>query len=149
MGIKTMAENTKTVLDTRDGPTIAGSLFTLGGSNQKAANGIIHAIEDVIYPYVSDEQATTSRPDFTRLFAARDDDPRLVVRTQAGRIRGVNLSREVRAWLGVPYAEPPVGRYIFARPRQLRPWDRDFIKETQKLPKACPQTPDEFFGNFS
>ena len=62
MKIKTLAENTKTVLDTRDGPTIAGSLFTLGGSNQKAANGIIHAIEDVIYPYVSDEQATTPRP---------------------------------------------------------------------------------------
>ena len=39
-----------------------GSLFTPGGSNQKAANGIIHAIEDVIYPYVSEEQATTQRP---------------------------------------------------------------------------------------
>ena len=62
MKIKTLAENTKTVLDTRDGPTIAGSLFILGGSNQKAANGIIHAIEDVIYPYVSDEKATTPKP---------------------------------------------------------------------------------------
>ena len=39
-----------------------GSLFTPGGSNQKAANGIIHAIDDVIYPYVSEEQATTQRP---------------------------------------------------------------------------------------
>ena len=112
-------------------------------------NGIIHSINDVIYPYVSDEEATTARPEFFTRKAARDDDPRLVVRTQAGRIRGINLNRDVRAWLGVPYAEPPVGRYIFSRPRQLRPWDRDFIKETQKLPKACPQTPDEFFANFS
>ena len=62
MNIKTLAENSKTILDTLDGPTIAGSLFTLGGSNQKAANGIIHAIEDVIYPYVSDEPATTPEP---------------------------------------------------------------------------------------
>ena len=43
-------------------PWFLGSLFTPGGSNQKAANGIIHAIEDVIYPYVSEEQATTQRP---------------------------------------------------------------------------------------
>merc|ERR1711976_876244 len=112
-------------------------------------NGIIHSIEDVIYPYVSDEEATTARPEFTRLFAARDDDPRLVVRTQAGHILGVNLNRDVRAWLGVPYAEPPVGRYIFARPRQLRPWDRDFIKETQKLPQDCLQILLPFFVTFS
>ena len=62
MTIKTLADNIKTVLDTKDGPTIAGSLFTPGGSNQKAANGIIHAIEDVIYPYASDEQVTTPTP---------------------------------------------------------------------------------------
>ena len=29
MGIKTLAENTKTILDTRDGLTIAGKLFTV------------------------------------------------------------------------------------------------------------------------
>ena len=41
------------------------------------------------------------------------------------------------------------GRYRFARPRQLRNWDRDFIRDTVNLPNACPQTPDTFFGNFS
>ena len=42
-----------------------------------------------------------------------------------------------------------LGRYRFTRPRQLRAWDRDYIRDTVTLPNACPQTPDEFFGNFS
>ena len=84
-----------------------------------------------------------------RLFGQRADDPRLVVRTDNGRVRGVNLNEDVRAWLGIPYAEPPTGRYRFSRPRQLKAWDRDFVKDATKLPNACPQTPDEFFGNFS
>ena len=41
---------------------ISGALFTSGGLNQLASNGIIHSIEDVIYPYVSDEVATTPKP---------------------------------------------------------------------------------------
>merc|ERR1711971_397126 len=146
MGIKTLAENTKTILDTRDGLTIAGSLFTPGGSNQKAANGIIHAIEDVIYPYVSEEQATTQRPT-TR--ETKQQDPLVIVQSKNGRIRGQNLNEEVRAWLGVPYAEPPVGRYRFSRPRQIKAWDRDIIKDAITYPNACSQMPDEFFGNFS
>ena len=43
---------------------ISGALFTSGGLNQLASNGIIHSIEDVIYPYVSDEVATTPKPKF-------------------------------------------------------------------------------------
>ena len=66
MRIKTLADNSKTILDTRDGLTIAGALFTNSGLNQIASNGIIHAIQDVIYPYVSDEQATTPRPSIDR-----------------------------------------------------------------------------------
>ena len=36
----------------------------------------------------------------------------MVIRLQNGRIRGVNLNLDVRAWLGIPYAEPPTG-WIF------------------------------------
>jgi hypothetical protein len=62
MTVKTLADNTLHVLRTKDGLTIAGSLFTSGGLNQLAMNGIIHSIDNVIYPYVSDETATTPRP---------------------------------------------------------------------------------------
>ena len=58
MNIQTLAKNTKTILYTGEDPTIGGSHFTVRGSNKKAENGIIHAIDDLIYPYVSDEQAS-------------------------------------------------------------------------------------------
>ena len=85
-----------------------GALFTPGGLNQLANNGIIHSIENVIYPYVSDEKPTTPRPK-KRVKTGRFDDPRLVVDLKNGRVRGINLNQDVRAWLGIPYAEPPVG----------------------------------------
>ena len=66
MRIQTLADNSLSVLNTRDGLTVGGSLFSRDGLNQVAMNGIIHSIEDVIYPYVSDEEATTARPEFTR-----------------------------------------------------------------------------------
>ena len=66
MTIKTLADNSMTILDTKDGLTFAGALFFSGGLNQVATNGIIHAIEDVVYPYVSEEQATTPRPSINR-----------------------------------------------------------------------------------
>jgi len=150
--IKTLAKNIKTVLDTKDGPTIAGSLFTPGGSNQKAANGIIHAIEDVIYPYASDEQATTPKPSINPIIdGRRRRDPLLTVETKAGKVRGKNLSEEVRAWLGIPYAEPPVGQYRFSPPKQIKPWNRERSnpRATINYPNACPQLMDTFFGNFS
>ena len=52
------------VLISRKNFKISGALFTSGGLNQLASNGIIHSIEDVIYPYVSDEVATTPKPKF-------------------------------------------------------------------------------------
>ena len=76
-------------------------------------------------------------------------DPLVIVQSRNGRIKGKNLSEDVRAWLGVPYAEPPVGRYRFSRPRQIKAWDRDVIKDAITYPNACSQMPDEFFGNFS
>ena len=34
----------------------------------------------------------------------------LLVKTQNGKIRGTYLDQYVIAWLGIPYAEPPIGR---------------------------------------
>lgn len=50
-----------------------------------------------------------------------------IVATTAGKIRGRLVStgdgREVAAFLGVPYAQPPVGLLRFAAPVPVRPWD--------------------------
>ena len=35
----------------------------------------------------------------------------LLVKTRNGKIRGTYLNKYVIAWLGVPYAEPPIGKH--------------------------------------
>ena len=39
-----------------------------------------------------------------------DDDPELNVELKDGSIRGINIGEEHRAWLGIPYAKPPLGK---------------------------------------
>ena len=44
-----------------------------------------------------------------------DISPDLVVETTKGKVRGVSLptvhdERSVSAWLGIPYAQPPIGQ---------------------------------------
>ena len=44
-----------------------------------------------------------------------------VVEVEAGTLAG-RTHGPVDVWLGVPYAEPPVGRLRFTAPRKVRPW---------------------------
>ena len=43
----------------------------------------------------------------------------LVVNTQQGRIQGSRLTDQVDAFLGIPYAQPPVGPLRFQPPQPL------------------------------
>lgn len=49
--------------------------------------------------------------------------PAPVVRTPAGAVRGVMLGDSNAAYLGIPYAEAPVGDLRFAAPVKRAPWD--------------------------
>ena len=77
-----------------------------------------------------------------------DDDPRLIVEVSNGRVRGINVDKEQRAWMGIPYAKPPLGELRFSPPQPAEPWHDDGILETREPPKACQQTPDTAFGDF-
>lgn len=98
-----------------------------------------------------------------------DDDPELMKKTSKGMIRGLNLDKDNRAWLGIPYAKPPLGtkrlvffdawsdnliairffsgKLRFAPPEEPESWE-DTI-ETRTQPNACMQAPDLAFGDFS
>ena len=59
---------------------------------------------------------------------------------------------EVDAYLGIPYAAPPMGELRWRPPHPVEPWDG--IREASALPPGCPQglpvgrteTDDPFFG---
>jgi para-nitrobenzyl esterase len=46
-----------------------------------------------------------------------------VVRTASGLVRGRRNAAGLAVFLGIPFAQPPVGELRFAAPRPARPWD--------------------------
>jgi hypothetical protein len=73
----------------------------------------------------------------------------LIIATNSGRIRGVRflvpyLPRPVDAYLGIPYAQPPVGSLRFRHPQPVESWTG--IYNATRLPNACHQLPDYVFG---
>ena len=56
------------------------------------------------------------------------DDP-LVRTTECGYVRGIVTGADTRAWLGIPYAEPPVGELRWTSPQDLQPWDGILIAD--------------------
>lgn len=80
---------------------------------------------------------------------AEENDP-LIVTTDKGKVRGLTLNspsgRKVDAWLGIPYAQPPVGALRFRHPRPVEKWQG--IYNATKPPNTCVQIVDTVFGDF-
>ena len=81
--------------------------------------------------------------DAARGFGARgsrglfnSDDP-TVVQTESGVVRGIRTNGTV-AFMGIPYAKPPVGELRFASPLKPDPWDG--VLNTTEWSAGCPQT---------
>ncbi|MFI6489036.1 carboxylesterase/lipase family protein [Streptomyces sp. NPDC050564] len=60
-----------------------------------------------------------------------------LVRTDAGWVRG-ETTTEGRQFLGIPYAEPPVGDLRWRNPRPVEPWHG--VRATKDFGKRCVQT---------
>jgi len=54
--------------------------------------------------------------------------------------------KQLNAWLGIPYAEKPIGDLRFKRPVPIRSWPG--VYNATKLPNTCYQTPDMAYPGF-
>ncbi|MCP9260334.1 Carboxylic ester hydrolase [Dirofilaria immitis] len=84
------------------------------------------------------ETAHTIRPTY-------NNEP--IVHTKLGIIRGLKQKFEdtfVNAYLGIPFAQPPIGNRRFALPEMIQPWPGEL--NAQKLARTCYVTPDRLFG---
>lgn len=78
------------------------------------------------------------------LTVAITDD--LIINTIHGKVQGKLLSipgGEVRAFLGIPYGKPPIGKLRFKAPEAVEKWEG--VKEATKFPNTCYQVPDTTF----
>ena len=73
----------------------------------------------------------------------------LIRDTAAGAVRGETLEGGVTRFLGIPYAEPPVGELRFQPPVARAPWTgtRDALDFGATAPQAGPAGPDELLPN--
>ncbi|XP_021924179.1 acetylcholinesterase-like isoform X3 [Zootermopsis nevadensis] len=81
------------------------------------------------------------------------EDP-LIIETKKGKVRGVTLTaatgKLVDAWLGIPYAQKPIGPLRFRHPHPAESWGQNGeIYNATKMPNSCVQIIDTVFGNFT
>ena len=66
------------------------------------------------------------------------------VSIEAGIIIGVEHTRDTFAWLGIPYAKPPIGELRWRLPQPAVPWEG--IKQATLFAPSCVQFPNAIAG---
>ena len=83
--------------------------------------------------------------------ATADDHGGLVVKLNSGLVRGGErrsvFGATIEQFLGIPYAEPPVGKLHFSHPQPVKPWGG--VRDATKYAARCPQNEDSFPGNYT
>ncbi|XP_058894682.2 acetylcholinesterase isoform X2 [Kogia breviceps] len=77
------------------------------------------------------------------------EDPELLVTVRGGRLRGLRLMAPggpVSAFLGIPFAEPPVGPRRFLPPEPKRPWPG--VLNATAFQRVCYQYVDTLYPGF-
>lgn len=69
----------------------------------------------------------------------------LVVRTTSGTFKGFSAGNGTEKWLGVPFAQPPVGPLRFKAPVPITNAPQA-VKEASTFGNACPQVPSDSLG---
>ncbi|KAH8023271.1 hypothetical protein HPB51_011714 [Rhipicephalus microplus] len=78
------------------------------------------------------------------------EDTENVIRTTSGDVRGIICSTTtgpVLKFLGIPFAEPPVGELRFMKPTPKKPWAG--VLNATSLPPMCPQVPIRINSYFA
>ncbi|XP_070541991.1 cAMP-regulated D2 protein-like [Ptychodera flava] len=79
---------------------------------------------------------TSQLTDYKPIDLVNSDAP--IVNTEYGKVRGVNLEN-ANAFFGIPYADPPTGKYRWKPARQRTSWSPNILNATED-PAACPQS---------
>ncbi|XP_066537701.1 acetylcholinesterase [Hoplias malabaricus] len=86
---------------------------------------------------------------FIHCYVAQSDSE-LTVTTRLGRVQGIRLpvleKSHVIAFLGIPFAEAPLGRRRFKPPEPKKPWND--VAEAKDYPNACYQYVDTTYPGF-
>ncbi|CAK5111159.1 unnamed protein product [Meloidogyne enterolobii] len=104
----------------------------------KTSNGFCLSLRHLLYfPFVFLSQYMVSAAVYVNL---SDGSPIFGSFVQAA------TGKYISQFLGVPFAEPPIGKLRFRRPIPKRPWREQWNATTFR--DSCVQSPDTYFGDF-
>lgn len=72
-----------------------------------------------------------------------------IINTTSGSIVGINLDHTAHAFLGIPYAEPPLGALRFHPPVPLTSWNGNKVFNATTFGRSCFQYHFKFPGSGS
>jgi carboxylesterase type B len=75
--------------------------------------------------------------------------PGPIVKIKQGPVKGIELNNDVVAYLGVPFAKPPVGSLRWRPPQPPRSWGNKHVFNASEFGNSCFQFHYEFFTNTS
>ena len=81
--------------------------------------------------------ACSSSPDSNPPFSPGDENRPLVRMTRYGEVEGTLGDATTYAWLGIPFAKPPIGELRWKAPRDPEPWEGSRPADT--FAGLCPQ----------
>ncbi|KAG5219622.1 alpha/beta-hydrolase [Salix suchowensis] len=64
---------------------------------------------------------------------------------QTGTFRGIRTTNGTEKWLGIPFAQPPLGNFRFKAPRPITTTSTA-VRDALKFGNACPQVPSQSLG---
>ncbi|KAM5291822.1 LOW QUALITY PROTEIN: cholinesterase [Ctenodactylus gundi] len=82
-------------------------------------------------------------------FGNSNTEENIIITTKSGKVRGRNLpvlGGSVTAFLGIPYAQPPLGKLRFKKPQPVKKWSE--IWNATEYANSCYQNTDQSFPGF-
>ena len=72
--------------------------------------------------------------------------PSLLAHTTSGVFKGITVDGNLDRWLGIPYAQPPVGDLRFKAPVPITKSHFSGVQNASTFGNACPQLPSDSLG---
>lgn len=128
----------------RETVTAKDGSYTFGSRSNPVAGGVYTITPDLLGTACKNVEKPRTISDVTGVDFTIDSS--LTRQTESGKVTGYTEDNGARVWMGVPFAEPPVGELRWKAPVPKAPWPKDKTYLAMAAASMCPQFGDLLGG---